>query len=253
MDWHSRYLQQARWTRDLRAYIFEKAGLDDASRVHTAAPRRASLVLEVGCGTGAILSELPAITSLHGLDIDSAALAQCRIHAPAVAVVQGDALQLPYSGEVFDIVYCHFLLLWVRHPLQALLEMKRVAKPGAHVIAFAEPDYTARVDEPRQLVPLGEWQFESLKRQGADPGLGAQLADLFFKAGIKLVERGTIQSAENDPSPDEWEAEWAVLESDLAGFIPRDDIEKMKTLDQQARARGDRVLHVPTYFAWGHV
>jgi hypothetical protein len=25
----------------------------------------------------------------------------------------------------------------------------------------------------------------------------------------------------------------------------------MKALDQQARARGERKLHVPTYFAWG--
>jgi len=27
MNWHDRYRQQARWTRDLRYYLFEKAGL----------------------------------------------------------------------------------------------------------------------------------------------------------------------------------------------------------------------------------
>ncbi|PIV25986.1 MAG: SAM-dependent methyltransferase, partial [Anaerolineae bacterium CG03_land_8_20_14_0_80_58_20] len=42
MNGHERYTQQARWTRDLRAYLFDKAGLRDARRV-----------LEVGCGTGA--------------------------------------------------------------------------------------------------------------------------------------------------------------------------------------------------------
>ncbi|HUE99231.1 MAG TPA: methyltransferase domain-containing protein [Anaerolineales bacterium] len=241
MDWHRRYLQQAKWTRDLRTYLFEKAGI-----------RHGNHVLEVGCGTGAVLSELPNHISLHGLDIDSSALAQCRIHAPVTSLVQGNALQLPYSNEIFDIVYCHFLLLWVGDPMQALIEMKRVSKPGAHIIAFAEPDYTARVDKPRELVPLGQWQSESLKRQGADPGLGGRLADLFFQAGIKLVETGTIQSAENDPSPQEWETEWAVIETDLAGFIPGDEILKMKRLDQKAREREDRVLYVPTCFAWGH-
>ena len=45
--------------------------------------------------------------------------------------------------------------------------------------------------------------------------------------------------------------EWAVIESDLAGTVPAADIQNMKRLDQQARARGVRVLHVPTYFAWG--
>lgn len=240
MDWHRRYLQQAKWTRELRAYLFKHAGLNDTSRL-----------LEVGCGTGAILSELPNHASLHGLDIDPVALAQCRKHAPGASLVQGDALQLPYRNETFDIVYCHFLLLWVHDPLQALLEMKRVAKRGGHVIAFAEPDYSARLDEPRELSPLGRWQTESLLRQGADPGLGARLADLFFKAGIQLLETGTIQNAMDEPSPEEWEIEWAVIESDLAGFVPRDEIQSMKTLDRQARARGERKLHVPTYFAWG--
>jgi SAM-dependent methyltransferase len=252
MDWHRRYLQQAQWTRDLRTYLFKKAGLDEASRVRTAAPQRASLVLEVGCGTGAILSELPKHISLHGLDIDLATLAQCQIHAPTTSLVQGNALELPYSNEFFDIVYCHFLLLWVADPLQALLEMKRVTKRAAHIIAFAEPDYTARLDQPRELVPLGEWQTEALQRQGADPGLGGRLADLFFRAGIEIIETGTIQNAGQDPSPDEWEIEWAVIESDLAGYIPQDEIQKMKKLDQQARVRRERVLYVPTYFAWGY-
>jgi SAM-dependent methyltransferase len=242
MDWHRRYLQQAQWTRDLRAYLFEKAGWNAASRV-----------LEVGCGTGAILSELSDQTRLHGLDIDAGALAQCKVHVPAASLVQGDALGLPYSSKTFDIVYCHFLLLWVDDPLQALLEMKRVAKPGASVIAFAEPDYNARLDEPHELARLGQWQVASLKRQGADPGLGARLADLFFRAGIEIVETGTIQNAEYDPSPEQWETEWDVIESDLAGLVSSDELHKMKKLDQAARARRERVLHVPTYFAWGRI
>jgi hypothetical protein len=53
--------------------------------------------------------------------------------------------------------------------------------------------------------------------------------------------------------PEEWEIEWAVIESDVAGSVPGEDIQKMKLLDQQARARGERVLNVPTYFAWGQM
>jgi SAM-dependent methyltransferase len=188
---------------------------------------------------------------LHGLDIDRAALAQCKIHVPEASLTEADALGLPYTNHTFDIVYCHFLLLWVKDPLQALLEMKRVAKTDAHILAFAEPDYTARVDEPPELVPLGQWQAESLRRQGADPALGARLADLFFRARIQVIETGTIQSAEGDPSSEDWETEWAVIESDLAGFIPNEEIHRMKHLDGQARAGGGRKLHVPTYFAWG--
>ncbi|HSL29884.1 MAG TPA: class I SAM-dependent methyltransferase [Anaerolineales bacterium] len=240
MDWHRRYTQQARWTRDLRAYLFDKAGLSGSRRV-----------LEVGCGTGAILSELPKSVPVHGLDIDPAALAQCRLHAPASALVRGDALQLPYSNQSFDIVYCHFLLLWVSDPQQAVLEMKRVSRTGGYVMAFAEPDYDARLDEPSELIPLGRWQAESLRRQGADPGLGARLAALFFSAGIELLETGPIQRTSAVRAPVDFDLEWAVIESDLSGVIAHDEIQKMKRLDEQARALGERVLHVPTYFAWG--
>ncbi len=243
MNWHARYTQQAIWTRDLRVYLFEKTGLANAQRV-----------LEVGCGTGAILSTLETSAALHGLEIDPVKLTQCRIHAPAASLTRGDALHLPHADLTFDITYCHFLLLWVGNPLQALLEMKRVTKSNGHVLALAEPDYYARIDRPAELAQLGKWQTESLSRQGADPGIGARLADLFHQAGIRLVETGAIQSRGNEaPGPDEWENEWAALESDLTGIVPMEEIQRMKHLDKRAWARLERVLDVPTYFAWGQV
>lgn len=242
MNWHARYVQQARWTRNLRTYLFDKLQLDASSRL-----------LEVGCGTGAILRDLHTSASLHGLDLDPAALAQCRIHAPAASLTRGDALKLPYASNSFDAVYCHFLLLWVRDPLQALNEMNRATRPGGHVIAFAEPDYSTRIDKPDGLAPLGRWQADALRKQGADPGFGARLAESFFRAGIEILETGTIQSVENEALLEEWKMEWAVIEADLAGSVPGEDIRRMKLLDQAARERGERVLHVPTYFAWGRV
>ncbi len=118
MNWHTRFAQQANWTRDLRNYILEKVGLKDAQRV-----------LEVGCGTGAILSELPKQVNAYGLDLNPAALMECHVHAPGASLVHGNALQLPYLNRSFHIVYSHFLLLWVSNPSQALQEMKRVTRP----------------------------------------------------------------------------------------------------------------------------
>lgn len=237
MNWHTRYLQQAEWTRSLRTYLFEKAGIADARRV-----------LEVGCGTGAILREINSPASLFGLDLEPASLAECRIHASAASLTRGDAHSLPYPDQSFDIVYCHFLLLWVNDPLQVVREMARV---GRSVLALAEPDYSQRVDEPAQLKKLGRWQMEALVRRGANPSFGAGLAETFYQAGIQLMETGPIQSVEKSRSAEEWENEWAVIEADLAESVSGEDIQKMKVLDENARRSGERVLHVPTYFAWG--
>ena len=241
MNWHDRYVQQAGWTRDLRNYLFDKAGLKTARRV-----------LEVGCGTGAILSELDSPASLHGLDLDAGALVDARVHAPAATLVRGDALSLPYADFTFDITFCHFLLLWVRDPLTAVREMARVTRPNGFVLALAEPDHTARVDKPESLAPLGRWQTEALRRQGADVSVGAHLADTFARAGIEIVETGSIQRAE-EATVSGQEKEWAVIEADVRGLVAEEEIHKLKLLDEEARARGGRVLHVPTYFVWGRV
>jgi SAM-dependent methyltransferase len=242
MNWHKRYAQQADWTRELRSYIFEKTDFRHAQRV-----------LEVGCGTGAVISEVQQGPAIYGLDIDHQALVECGQHAPQAMRVQGDALTLPYPDRSFDIVYSHFLLLWVGHPLQALHEMKRVTRQGGYVIAFAEPDYVHRIDRPGELVPLGTWQTDSLRRQGADPGLGSKLAGLFHEAGIAIRETGEIQYGDQQPSVEDWRIEWEVIEADLQGTVSLQDIQKMKMLDQQAHQQGTRILHVPTYFAWGTV
>jgi len=243
MDWHARFSQQADWTRELRAYAFDKVGL-----------KRAGRILEIGCGTGALLAELPAQATVHGLDLEPARLVEARLHAPGAALICGNALSLSYPAGSFDITFCHFLLLWVHDPLQALREMRRVTRPEGFVLALAEPDYAGRVDQPKELRPLGRWQAESLRRQGADPNLGRRLASLFAGAGITVLETGSLRGRGMHPlRPGEWELEWAVLETDLAGYIPARKLQRMKKLDEEAWRRGERVLYVPTYYAWGRV
>jgi SAM-dependent methyltransferase len=242
IDWHARFVQQAGWTQALREYLFRQAGLETAQRV-----------LEVGCGTGAVLATLPAPgPSVHGLDREAGRLAEARRHAPGARLTCGDARALPYTSGTFDLTFCHFLLLWVGDPLAVLLEMKRVTRPGGAVLALAEPDYTARVDRPAALVPLGTWQTEALRAQGADPSIGERLAELFDRAGIRLVETGTLRGRGEPPqTPAERALEWTVLEADLAGRVPTVDLQEMKSIDEEAWRSGRRLLYVPTFFASG--
>ena len=241
MEWHKRFVQQAAWTRELRLYLFKRAGMPTARRV-----------LEVGCGTGAILSGLPTTAAVHGLDSEPARLAEARRHAPQAKLTCGNAHCLPYASGLFDITFSHFLLLWVGNPLQALREMKRVTCPGGSILALAEPDYNARVDKPDELARLGRWQAESLQRQGADPAVGSHLPELFRQAGIRLIETGNLHpDGGHPPGPGERALEWAVLEADLAGMVPAAEIQRLKQLDEVAWLRGERVLHVPTYWMMG--
>jgi hypothetical protein len=144
--------------------------------------------------------------------------------------------------------------LWVTNPGLVLREMARVTIPGGAVLALAEPDYGGRIDQPPALEALGRWQAGSLQRQGADPQVGRKLRGLFVQAGIRQVESGILGAGwDAPPSPEEREMEWAVIEADLSGQIPTADLQEMRKLDEAAWQSGERVLFVPTFYAWGRV
>jgi ubiquinone/menaquinone biosynthesis C-methylase UbiE len=245
IKWHERFTQQAEWTAALRKYLYKQADLAHSSRI-----------LEVGCGTGAILSELPNFTQaeIQGLDLSRSRLAEASVHAKNATFTQGNAIALPYHSHSFDVVFCHFLLLWVKEPVQSLVEMRRVTHPGGAVLLMAEPDYSHRIDQPKEMKYLGELQTLSLIQQGADPVMGCKLKDLMNESGINLVESGVLKpKPRNQWDPQAWEMEWEVLESDLVGSIPESKLASLKQADLQAWMNGTRVMLVPTYFAWGRV
>lgn len=225
----------------MREYFWEKEEI-----------RRGRRILEVGCGSAAVLREWAFAAAPHGLDLSRSRLREAQVHAPASILVQGDALFLPYAPDTFDLVYCHYFLLWVSDPLQALCEMRRVTRPGGFILALAEPDYSQRVEEPPELLLPAEWQNEALRRRGAEITIGARLAALFAQAGIVLIESGCLAPRPR-PALDaaELEAEWQQLRQDLAGSIPEETLRFFDRVEERARLHGERYFYVPTWFAWG--
>jgi ubiquinone/menaquinone biosynthesis C-methylase UbiE len=241
-EWHERYLQQASWTENLRNYLFGRAGIQSARRV-----------LEVGCGTGVLLSELQNRTQarVYGLDLNTSNIQYAANAVPAALPTQGDGHALPFPGGIFDLAFCHFLLLWVSKPEQVAAEMRRVTRPGGAVIALAEPDYGGRIDYPEELNALGRRQAAALRKQGADPRMGRRLAEVFHQSGLQDIEVGVLGGQwKGEFSHREWELEWRVLQSDLG---KGQDLDSLRALDWAARERGERVLFVPTFYAMGKV
>ncbi len=242
--WHRRFLQQSGWTQQLRQYLLSRLELPPASRV-----------LEAGCGTGAITASLREDTParVYGLDLNLPFLRLARQNDPVTRFTAGDALRLPFTANSFDAAVCHFLLLWVSQPADALAELLRVTRPGGVVIAFAEPDYGGRIDHPPALAELGRLQAEALRQQGAGTDMGRQLSGLFHAAGLRNIETGLLGAQWQGPSSSsEVASEWAALESDLAGKLTSARRSELRQVDAAARQTGQRVLFVPTFYAIGY-
>lgn len=88
--------------------------------------------LEIGCGTGFVLSGLKqAFPDLNvaGSDMFIEGLAFARSRLPGVSLYQMDALQIPFEGE-FDVVGAFDVLEHIEDDHAVLGEMHRAVKPG---------------------------------------------------------------------------------------------------------------------------
>jgi SAM-dependent methyltransferase len=241
-EWHAQYLRQADWTRPTRTILYQHANLSRATRV-----------LDVGCGTGAITEELAASTpgEVIGVDIDTEVLAFARAQKGKADYRWGDAHALDFPDGHFDAAACHFTLLWCRDPAQAAAEMVRVTRPGGAVLVCAEPDYGGRIDFPP--LPIGAWQAEALRREGADPSLGRRLRALFAPHGVD-AEIGLIPGMWDLPTlRAEFDAEWALWEHSLVNLVPAAELAHVQAEDWAAIEAGIRLAFVPVFYAFGRV
>jgi len=240
-EWHVQFTRQARWTRAVRNRLYRRVNL-----------LRAERVLDVGCGTGVITEEMAARCKgqVIGVDVDGAMIAFAQDSGGRAEYRVGDAHQLDFADGHFDVVACHFLLMWVSNPALAMREMARVTRPGGAVLACAEPDYGGRIDYPAEL-PLARWQAQALRREGADPFMGRKLPALFTQAGLS-ANVGVIPSLWDDEAlRAEFEAEWALMERTLAGMVDKDELRYYKQVDWQAIEACQRLIFVPMFYAVG--
>jgi len=91
-------------------------------------------VLEVGCGTGLILSRLaPMARHVVGADLSAGMLEKARNRG--LSVVQANALALPFPDNSFDAVVSFKVLAHIEDIRGAVGEMCRVCRPGGFVAA----------------------------------------------------------------------------------------------------------------------
>jgi SAM-dependent methyltransferase len=160
----------------------------------------------------------------------------------------GDAQNLSFEDGEFDITVCHFLLLWCQDPIRAAQEMVRVTRAGGAILVCAEPDYGGRIDHPD--LPLGCWQRQSLRSEGADPCLGRKLRGLFSLPAVRRVEVGVIPGLWDLATlRAEFDAEWGLWERSLAGAVPEAELSRVKAAELQAIEMGDRLAFLPVFYA----
>jgi SAM-dependent methyltransferase len=187
-------------------------------------------VLDIGCGPGTITADLAAIAHeghVTGVDYAADILPKAAETAAGrglsnVDFEQADVHRLRFEDDAFDVVHAHQVLQHVGDPVQALREMRRVAKPGG-VVAVRDSDYAAFTWFP-ELPGLDDWLalYERVARaNGGEPDAGRRLKAWALRAGFDepRIEAGsTTWTFANRTDREWWGGLWAdrSLHSDFA-------------------------------------
>lgn len=186
---------QALETAEERLPLYLKVNLKEADKI-----------LDVGCGTGVVTRDIARLTkgTVIGLDgskdmIQVAHSILSNYHN--VHLIMGQAEQIPFPDNSFDLVTCNLLLMWVRHPQQVVNEMARITKPGGRILASLEPDYGGKLHWPEHPKVDPVFAGEAIKKKHGDPHIGRKLRMFFAQAELDTtvgIGNSRIWSCEED-------------------------------------------------------
>jgi len=143
-----------------------------------------SLVLEVGCGRGAFQDLVP-----HFVGVDLSASVARYLHKPFCCA---SAAALPFPADFFEALWSIHVLEHVPDPEQALLEMRRVLKPGG--LLFLSPAWYCR-PWVAQGYPVRPYADLDLKGKAVKASIPVR-NNLMFRASYVIPRRlGRLISA----------------------------------------------------------
>jgi ubiquinone/menaquinone biosynthesis C-methylase UbiE len=143
-DYAAKYYEEQRYTK---GYSVKYQNWWSKKMIDLVGPN--GKILDVGCGTGYFAEKFLSKYDVMGVDISEEMIryAQTRMKK----AVQGDAQNMPFPDNTFDVVIARSLLHHLPDPKQGAKEIKRVLKNGGRVI-FADTHNSFLSDLPRKIM-----------------------------------------------------------------------------------------------------
>jgi len=96
-------------------------------------------VLDLGCGDGLLLKQLPSTVKAYGVDISPSAIKKCKKQGLTAQVIDFDGKKLSFKKKEFDTIVMLDVLEHLYFPQETLKEARRVGKK----IIIAVPNFTS--------------------------------------------------------------------------------------------------------------
>ncbi len=193
-------------------------------------------VLDVGCGPGALTSELVRRVGaelVSAVDPSEPFVEAAKNRHPGVDVRRSAAEQLPFEDGAFDASLAQLVVHFMADPVAGLGEMARVTRSGG-VVAACVWDLTesggplARFwTAARELDPDAD---DESRRAGGRRG---HLLELLRQVGLNQVEEATLTVRVHHASFDEWWSPFTLGVGPAGGYLDSLDAEHRERLRER--------------------
>ncbi|MFT5506254.1 MAG: arsenite methyltransferase [Gammaproteobacteria bacterium] len=194
---------------------------------------RGESVLDVGCGTGLLLEMMAGLVGdsgrVTGLDFsaDMLEFAQSRCDGLAhTNLMQGSAENLDLDADLFDVLTCTQVLLYVENVRQAMAEMFRVLKPGGQ-IAILETDWRSAILNSSDPA-LTRKIFDAWDQSVPSPNLPPELPTRLRQSGFNNVSVTAIPIINSSYTPN-------CFSAGMLKLISRQAVEKQACDQTESR------------------
>ena len=195
--------------------------------------------LDVGCGPGALTSELVArlgAEAVAAVDPSEPFVAAARARHPGVDVRQATAESLPFDSGSFDAALAQLVVHFMADPVAGLVEMARVTRTGGRIAAcvwdFAGGNgpisalWEAARDLDADVVDESELA-------GARQG---HLVELYGAAGLIDVEEHVLELSVEHPTFEDWWEPFTLGVGPAGQYVSGLDAERRDALRDRCRA-----------------
>lgn len=210
-------------------------------------------VLDVGCGPGALTSELVRRLGpgrVVAVDPSEPFVAAARERHPGVEVERAPAEELPYADDSFDAALAQLVVHFMSDPVAGLREMARVTRAGGVVAATVWDHGGGRGplspywDAVRELDPDVE---DESRLAGARAG---HLTELLEAAGLAEVEEMSLSVSVAHPTFEDWWEPYTLGVGPAGAYVAGLDDAERERLRERCRDRLPEAPFTVTAQAW---
>jgi SAM-dependent methyltransferase len=210
-------------------------------------------VLDVGCGPGALTTELVGrlgADAVTAVDPSEPFVRAARERHRGVRVERSSAEELPFADRTFDAALAQLVVHFMTDPVAGLREMARVTRAGGVVAACVWDHAGGRGPlsvfwDAARVVDADVIDESSLA--GARQG---DLAELFAEAGLREIEDTQLAVSVTPATFEEWWEPFELGVGPAGDYIARLDSERRTAVRERCRALLPAAPFVLTVRAW---